>query len=138
MMGLLDQLSDALSGGAQQLQDTLGQAGGALGGLLESSGGLSGLVERFQQAGLGETVQSWISQGENLPVSVEQLQAALGPDTLSALAEKLGVDPTQAASWLSDALPQWVDQLTPDGQLPDVGGLLEQGVSAVKGLFDRF
>src|SRR5574343_154541 len=107
MMGLLDQLSDALSGGA-------------LGSLLESSGGLSGLVERFQQAGLGETVQSWISQGENLPVSVEQLQAALGPDTLSALAEKLGVDPAQSAILLSNALPQWVDQLTPDCQLPDV------------------
>lgn len=137
-MGLLDQITDAISGGAQQVQDTLGNAGGALGGLLENTGGLSGLVEKFNQAGLGETVQSWISQGENLPISLEQIQSVLGPDTLNALAERVGVDPAQAASWLSDNLPEWVNQLTPDGQLPDVGGLLDQGVAAVKGLFDRF
>ena len=49
-----------------------------------------------------------------------------------------GADTGQAASGLSDNLREWVNQLTPDGQLPDVGGLLDQGVAAVKGLFDRF
>ena len=94
-MGLLDQITDAISGGAQQVQDTLGNAGGALGSLLENTGGLSGLVEKFNQAGLGETVQSWISQGENLPISLEQIQSVLGPDTLNALAERVGIDPAR-------------------------------------------
>ena len=137
-MGLLDQITDAISGGAQQVQDTLGNASGALGSLLENTGGLSGLVEKFNQAGLGETVQSWISQGENLPISLEQIQSVLGPDTLNALAERVGVDPAQAASWLSDNLPEWVNQLTPNGSLSDLGGVFEQGVSAVKDFFSKF
>lgn len=137
-MGLLDQLSDAISGGVQQLQDTVGQAGGALGDLLKDSGGIDGLVERFQQAGLGDTLQSWISQGENLPISAEQLQQVFSADTLNSLAEKAGIDPAQAGEWLSANLPEWVNQLTPNGSLSDLGGVFEQGVSAVKDFFSKF
>ena len=50
-MGLLDQLSDAISGGVQQLQDTVGQAGGALGDLLQNSGGVDGLRSEERRVG---------------------------------------------------------------------------------------
>lgn len=136
-MGLLDQLGEVFSGGAQQLQDTLGQTGGALGDLLQDNGGIAGLVERFQQAGLGDTLQSWIGQGENLPISAEQLQQVFGADTLNSLAEKVGIDPAQAADWLSNTLPAWINQLTPNGSLADAGGVVEQGLAAVKGFFGK-
>lgn len=87
-------------------------------------GGLAGLVQQFQRGGLADVVNSWISTDGNLPVSADQLSNVLGPDMLGQLAQQLGVSQGQAASQLSDVLPQVVDQLTPDGQLPQ-GGLGE-------------
>jgi uncharacterized protein YidB (DUF937 family) len=104
-----------------------GQAGGgALGGL----GGLAGLVQQLQKGGLADQVGSWVSTGQNLPVSPEQLQGALGNDMLGQLAQSVGLDAGQAAGPLAQLLPQVVDALTPNGQLPtggaDLGSLLPQ------------
>lgn len=84
-------------------------------------GGLGGLVQAFQQGGLGNVVQSWIGTGQNLPVSPEQLQAVLGSDVVSQLAQRVGLDPAQLAQQLAHVLPGVVDQLTPNGQAPESG-----------------
>lgn len=109
--GMIEGLVAALAGGAQQ-------GGGALGGL----GGLAGLVQQLQKGGLGEQVGSWISTGQNLPVSPDQLKDALGSDALGQLAGSIGLDAGQAAGPLAQLLPQVVDALTPHGQLPSAGG----------------
>ncbi|BCL76618.1 hypothetical protein JHS3_23540 [Jeongeupia sp. HS-3] len=129
-MGLLDQLTGALGGGNQE-----GAGGllGALGPLLEQQGGISGLVEKFQQGGLAEVAQSWISTGQNLPISADQIQAVLGSDAVSQIASKLGIDPSAAAGQLSEALPQLVDKLTPNGEVQQGGDLLAQGLDLLKG-----
>src|SRR5574343_513182 len=135
-MGLLDSVVGALGGGQS--------AGGN--GLLEvamqllnnpQTGGLAGLVNAFQQGGLGEVVNSWVSTGQNLPVSPEQVQSALGNSSLQDIAAQLGVSPEQASGSLAELLPQVVDQLTPNGQLPQGGDLLAQGLDLLKkgGLF---
>lgn len=129
-MGLFDQLTEMVSG--QQA----GGLGGALSDLLNQQGGVSGLVEKFQSGGLGEVVNSWVSSGENLPVSAEQVQQVLGNEQIAGLAEKLGIEPGQLAQNLSESLPQLVDKLTPGGQVPAAGdNLLSQGLEAIKGLF---
>jgi uncharacterized protein YidB (DUF937 family) len=118
---MVEGLIAALAGGG-------GQGGGALGGL----GGLAGLVQQLQQGGLGEQVGSWISTGQNLPVSPEQLQDALGGNALGQLASSIGLDAGQAAGPLAQMLPQVIDALTPHGQMPagdanlDLGSLLPQ------------
>ena len=134
-MGLLDSVlgsaMGALQGGGQAggnamlmqvigalLQGQGGGAGGALGGL----GGLGGLLQQLQQGGLGEAAQSWVSTGQNLPVSADQLQSALGADRIDALAQQVGMPAGDLSSQLAQYLPQVVDQLTPGGQLPDGGG----------------
>jgi uncharacterized protein YidB (DUF937 family) len=138
-MGLLDQVlgsaMGAMTGGNQgggnamlmQVIGSLlggGQGGGAAGGL----GGLGGLLQLLQQGGLGEAAQSWVGTGQNLPVSADQLQAALGGDRISALAEQAGMPAGDLMGQLAHMLPQVVDQLTPNGQVPeggaDLGGLL--------------
>jgi len=135
-MGLLDQMAGALAGG---------QSGGN-GALLETvlqlvndprHGGLEGLVRAFQQGGLGEIVNSWVSTGQNLPVSPEQVHSALGDASLQDIAAQLGMSPAQASGSLAELLPQVVDQLTPNGQLPQGGDLLAQGLDMLKkgGLF---
>ena len=119
-MGLLDALAGAL-GPAQGQPDLMGAVVGMLGNDAPG-GGLAGLVEKFQQGGLGDVVQSWIASGQNLPISGRQLESVLGSDTIGALAGQLGLAPGDAAGQLSQWLPKIVDQLTPQGRMPE-GGL---------------
>jgi uncharacterized protein YidB (DUF937 family) len=86
--------------------------------VIQQHGGVQGIVAQLEQHGLGETVRSWVGTGPNLPVSPQQIHQALGPDTINALAQKLGVPPEVVASKLSEVLPQAIDQATPEGKLP--------------------
>jgi uncharacterized protein YidB (DUF937 family) len=136
-MGLLDSVLGSAMGALQGG----GQGGGnavlmqVIGALLQGQGGggasagLGGLLQQLQQGGLGEAAQSWVSTGQNLPVSADQLQSALGADRIDALAQQVGMPAGDLSSQLAQYLPQVVDQLTPGGQLPagggaDLGGLL--------------
>lgn len=132
-MGLLDEVGKMLGGSAGaeggQLLPVLQQ-------LLSQNGGMEGLMQKFQAAGLGNVLSSWLSQGQNLPISSEQIQKVLGSEQVSAIAGKLGVDPQQAAAQLAKFLPEVIDKLSPDGKLPAGGGdLLAQGAGLLKGLF---
>ncbi|WP_348945909.1 YidB family protein [Chitinibacter sp. FCG-7] len=126
-MSLFDTLASQVLGGSEQSS--------ALAGLLESQGGVAGLIEKFQNGGLGEIAQSWISTGSNLPISAEQIESVLGNETIANLASQFGVDPQQAASQLSAVLPQLIDGLTPNGELPagGSGDLLSAGLDLLKG-----
>ena len=121
-------------------------AGSADHGLLESvigmitdpqSGGLSGLIEKISQGGLGEQVASWVGTGKNLPVSAEQIQAALGSPFIQDLAAKFGINTSDVAGSLAGLLPQVVDKLTPDGQVPQDSGLLEMGLKGLTSLLNK-
>jgi outer membrane protein OmpA-like peptidoglycan-associated protein/uncharacterized protein YidB (DUF937 family) len=84
----------------------------------EQSGGLAGFVNRFKQAGMGDLVSSWISTGANQPITENQLQSALGSDTISRLASKAGVAIPLATSALAFLVPKVIDFLTPNGAVP--------------------
>lgn len=84
-------------------------------------GGLQGLIQQFQRAGLDGQVNSWISTGQNLPISPEQLSQVLGSGQLQQLAQQVGMDPSALSSGLSQVLPQMIDKLTPQGQAPSSG-----------------
>jgi uncharacterized protein YidB (DUF937 family) len=96
--------------------------------LLASEGGgqsgLNGLVGRFHDAGFGDIVQSWIGNGKNQPISPDALHDVLGNDRVNALADKSGLPVDQLLAQLSQHLPEFVDKLTPNGQLPE-GGMLQ-------------
>jgi uncharacterized protein YidB (DUF937 family) len=89
--------------------------------------GLGGLVERFQQGGLGEIIKSWIGTGSNKPVSPNQLFHALGPETVDSLSKETGLPRDDLLSQLSGLLPEVIDKLTPDGRLPSDEELLDRG-----------
>lgn len=126
-MGLLDSVLGSLGGGSgsNPLLDSVMQ-------IVNDNGGIGGLAEKFQQGGLGELAKSWISTGENLPVSAEQLQSVLGSDQLSALAGKLGMDADQLSGQLTEYLPQVIDKLTPNGEVPQ-GDFLSSALDMLKG-----
>jgi len=131
-MGLLDSvLSTALGqlGGQQGGQpgaNPLIQMAGALLSNNSPIGGLPGLVQQFEQAGMGHIVQSWISSGANLPISPEQLTQVLGSGPIQQMAQSLGMNPQQLGGVLSQVLPHIVDHLTPGGQVP-AGGIANAG-----------
>lgn len=115
-MGFLDSIIGAVnrqteaSGGVNPLI-------GVLGGLLEQSGGVQGLMNKFSQAGQGNTFASWVGMDQNQPISGDQVQKALGSEQINALAAKLGIDPNQASHLLAEYLPKVVDKLTPAGKI---------------------
>lgn len=116
------------AGGAdwtQMILSLLAQNGGQ-GGEQGGGGGLGGLLHQLQAGGLGEQLQSWISTGANQPVSSEQLNDALGGDAIGRLAEQAGVSHGEAGSMLSQMLPQIIDKLSPNGQLPQAGQIGDQ------------
>lgn len=120
-MGLFDSVLGAVSGQLQQQ----GGLTSVLGGLLADNGemgGLGGLIEKFKQGGMGDQVKSWIGNGQNLPITAEQITQILGSDTVRNIARQLGIDPDQAAQQLSAMLPGLIDKLTPHGEAP-AGGL---------------
>lgn len=105
--------------------------------LLQSQGGVQGLVEKFQQGGLEQIVKSWIGNGENLPISVSQIFDIFGQQNIDNAAQEVGVSKDDAPNLLSEYLPKIVDTLSPNGQLDlsnlDTNALLQQGAKAVLG-----
>lgn len=153
-MGLLDSVLGAVTGG-QQAQ---GGAGGGLGGLISlvannpqllqavssmlandgAAGGLGGLISKFEQAGLGNLVSSWVGNGQNQSVTGDQLTKVLGSGAIADLAGKLGVSPGAAAGQLSSVLPELINHLTPHGQAPEGGlGNSRDLMSALSGLLQK-
>lgn len=84
----------------------------------ERTGGLQGFLDQFRRAGLGETVSSWVSRGSNTPITTEQLERAIGSDTVNRMASNAGVARAGAASALAYMIPRVVDLLTPEGVVP--------------------
>jgi uncharacterized protein YidB (DUF937 family) len=96
------------------LGNMLGSSG--TGGLL--GGGIGELLERFQQSGHGETAKSWVGAGPNREIAPDELEQALGEDTLAELTAKTGLSRQDLLARLSRDLPTAVDRLTPDGRVP--------------------
>ena len=113
-MGFMNDLTARL-GGSQ------GSDGGVavLHKMVRSSGGLQGLIWKLSRNGLGQQAQSWVSTGENQPVSGSQVREAIDARQLRAIADQAGLTPEETSDQLARVLPVVVNQATPQGQLPD-------------------
>ncbi|ESX82157.1 MULTISPECIES: YidB family protein [unclassified Mesorhizobium] len=85
------------------------------GGLL---GGLGGLLDKLKDAGHGNVANSWVGTGQNQPINPSDLGSALGPQIIQEIAQRTGLNQQDLLKQLSAALPGLVDQLTPNGQVP--------------------
>ncbi|HXY55447.1 MAG TPA: YidB family protein [Nitrospirota bacterium] len=133
-MSLFDQLKGGLASklGGTNVSGILDHAMSLINN--PATGGLPGFIEAFKNKGLGDIVSSWISTGENKPISPDQIKQALGSDKIQQIAEKLGISKDLASQHLSDLLPQIIDKLTPNGKLPEEGKLGE-ALSLLKSAF---
>lgn len=130
---LRDMISDARGGavpaGGTPSSSGTPQSGGLLdeiGGLFGGSGdsgrnlkdGLDSLLERFRSAGQGDKADSWVSNDANSSLGADDLESAIGSDTIAELSAKTGLSRDELLKRLSTALPDTIHRLTPGGRLP--------------------
>jgi len=123
-LGDLGALVAGLGGGGPGAGGGLGGMGAVLGSLLANdgpAGGLGGVLAKFQQAGMGETADSWVGTGANQPVSPDQVHQALGSDTIGDLSSRLGINASTLLPLLAAALPMLINHFTPKGEVPAQG-----------------
>jgi uncharacterized protein YidB (DUF937 family) len=102
----------------------------------QETGGIAGLIQSFNQQGLGDIISSWVGTGTNAAITPEQVQEVLGSDVIQQLAEKSGVSFDAAQAQLAALLPSLIDKATPEGKVPE-GGLLDMGQELLRGLFSQ-
>jgi uncharacterized protein YidB (DUF937 family) len=140
-MGILDDLLGKEAGGLASMAMKNPQIIAAIVSLLSSkdasvggTGGLGGLVQAFQGKGMGDMMSSWISTGPNPPINGSQITDVLGHATLSQFAAKAGVPQGEAGGLLAGLLPIVIDQLTPQGKMPESNDLESSLGSLLAGL----
>ena len=109
--GLGKLASDVLSGNHGDLSSEVS-------GMLGSVGGIEGLIQKANEAGLGGVVSSWVGTGANQTINADQVTQLLGNETVQHLAAKFGIDVNQAAPLVASMLPVIIDKLTPHGEIP--------------------
>lgn len=131
---------DLMKMGQQLLADKMGDQSG---GMMEAISGLTGgkldmasLMGKLKEGGLGDQVESWMGDGENAPVSADELKSALGEEQLAAASEKMGLDSDATAQKLSEALPDLADKFSGGGSMLDVAGLTDK-LGGLSGLTDK-
>ena len=102
----------------------------------KETGGLGGLIQAFNQQGLGDVISSWVGTGNNAAITPEQVQEVLGGDVIQQLAEKSGVSVDSVKAQLAELLPSLIDKVTPQGKIPE-GGLLDKGQELLRGIFSQ-
>jgi uncharacterized protein YidB (DUF937 family) len=145
-MGLLDEILKQAGSGAGRPGGGAGQAGG-LGAIADlvmknpqiisaalsmlnpkdpsvgGGGGLADIIGAFHKGGLGDVMSSWVGGGPNKPVDPGALANVLGPEILGQFARKAGIGHGDAGSVLASILPELVNQMTPQGQVPQGAAL---------------
>jgi uncharacterized protein YidB (DUF937 family) len=116
-MGMLDQILGGLTGQAGGSSQQGGSLMDICTNMIQGQGGLNGMLAKFQNAGLGAQADSWVSTGQNQPVTPGQMSNALGSDSIAGLARKFGINPQMATTALAALLPVVIDHLTPKGRV---------------------
>jgi uncharacterized protein YidB (DUF937 family) len=136
--GLIGNVFGLVLGGTQgqgQGQDPLGSLLGQLAGghkaqsgnmllqlalsMLQQNGGLEGLLGKFREGGLSQEADSCVGTGKNMNISADQFQQIFDSSTISDLASRLGVSEQEAGSEMAQILPEVINRVTPEGQVPE-------------------
>ena len=120
--GLADSLGGLFGGGSA---NSSGRSGGGLGDVLSGlggsslAGGLGDLLGTFRDAGQAEVADSWVNP--NVPTQglrPDQVEQAIGSENLAELSKHTGLTREELVERLAKVIPEAVDSLTPNGQLP--------------------
>ncbi|WP_029524560.1 YidB family protein [Polaromonas glacialis] len=100
---------------------------------VQRNGGIGGVLERFRNQGYSRQAASWVSTGENEELPPQAVSELMGTEELSRLSQQLGVSQEEVSSGMAQILPEMVNQLTPQGGVPDDGDeVLNRGTSMLE------
>lgn len=95
---------------------------------VQSQGGMGAVLDKFRQKGMARQTNSWISTGDNETIDEQAVQQVVGQDELREMAQRLGVPEQEVAQGLAQIMPEMVDKLSPQGQVPqEADDVLEEG-----------
>jgi uncharacterized protein YidB (DUF937 family) len=86
--------------------------------MLQQNGGLTGVLDMFRQNGMAQHADSWVGAGPNMPITGDQIQQVFGDSSMASIGSQLGQPPGQASSLMAQLLPELINHLTPQGQIP--------------------
>jgi uncharacterized protein YidB (DUF937 family) len=100
---------------------------------VQRNGGINAVLDKFRQKGMNRQAQSWMSTGENEPIDGQAVEQVVGRDELRQMADRMGVPEEQVAQAFAEIMPQMVDKLTPEGQLPkEADEVLDESTSTLE------
>jgi uncharacterized protein YidB (DUF937 family) len=85
---------------------------------VQRNGGMNAVLDKFRQKGMTRQAQSWMSTGDNQPIDEQAVEQVVGQDELRQMAQRLGVPEEQVAQAFAEIMPEMVDKMSPEGQLP--------------------
>jgi uncharacterized protein YidB (DUF937 family) len=85
---------------------------------VQNNGGLGAVLKRVQQKGYGTQARSWLEPGDNQPLDEQAVERIVGGEDIAQMAQRLGVPREQVAQAFAEIMPELVDKLTPEGDLP--------------------
>ena len=105
---------------------------------VQRSGGIGGVLDQFRKKGYSQQAASWVSTGENEVLEPQAIDEVVGTDELSRLSRQLGVGNEEVASGMAQILPEMVNHLTPQGEVPhDADNTLNDGISTLERLMNQ-
>jgi uncharacterized protein YidB (DUF937 family) len=125
MLGLLafqnrDKIGEMIRGAGQGKDPNDPQGGGLLDQLSSATSGtaIGDVLDRFRQAGAGSKVDSWVRNGPNEPIEARDVEKAIDEETLASLSRQTGLSRDDLIARITRDLPDAVDKMTPEGELP--------------------
>ena len=95
---------------------------------VQKNGGMGAVLDRFRQQGFGRQAQSWVATGANDGIDERAVEQVVGAGELQQMAQRLGVPEQEVAQAFAEIMPQMVDHLSPQGQLPrEADEVLDEG-----------
>jgi len=130
-MGLFDDVAGSVMG--KVMNSSQGGMAQVAMEIFKQYGGLNGILDKFKESGLGDAAASWVGNGENFPISAEQISSVFGSGHIADMAEKFGISPEVLSSQIAENLPNLINKMTPNGEITnDNSGLLSTILSMLK------
>ena len=104
---------------------------------VQRNGGIGGVLEKFQSKGYSQQAASWVSNGSNEELQPHAVTELMGTEELSRLSQQLGVSQEEVSSGMAQILPEMMNHLTPQGDVPADGDeVLNRGTSMLEQLMN--
>jgi uncharacterized protein YidB (DUF937 family) len=121
ILGGLGESLGGLFGGNSAGGNRSGGLGDLLGGLGAGglAGGLGDLLGSFRSSGQADVADSWVNPAvPTQGLRPDQVEQAIGSENLAELSQRTGLSREELIERLAKTIPEAVDRLTPNGQMP--------------------